>query len=280
MSATGIAAEVAAVLLEPEVGRKLDLAAALCAAAVRERRIAFDPRFERGAPARPARPCSFVIAGSLATGRRPDLRDARGRRALIHNVAHIELSAVELALLAVADFPGEEPDYYADMLRIAKEEVDHARLLLARLHELGGELGELPVDLGLWATAVRHDALPDRLAIVPRVLKAKGLDVSARLRIELRAAGDERSAAALDRVYRDEIGHVALGTKWHRAACARRGLDSERHLLELARPLAPRRAGALDRAARRAAGFTERELDGLEAGAIAAHVAAPRMART
>lgn len=260
MSATGLAAEVAAVLAEPDVERKLALAAALCARAPGS----IEPAFERGAPQRPARPASFTLTDSRSTNRRADLRDPRGRRSLIHAVAHIELSAVELALMAAADFPGEERDYYRDMLAIAAEETLHARMLLARLRELGGELGEEPLHLGLWETASRHDVLPDRLAIVPRVLEAKGLDVSAKLRRELRAAGDLASAEVLDRVYADEIGHVAVGTRWHRVACARRGLDPERHFLALARPLLPRRGGPpLDRAGRLAAGFSERELAAL-----------------
>jgi uncharacterized ferritin-like protein (DUF455 family) len=261
VNATGIAAEVAAVLSEPEVARKLALAEALCEAG---RRADLEPRFARGDPQRPARPPSWTIAGSRETPRRPDLRDPRGRRALIHSVAHIELSAVELALLAVADFPGQPREYYADMLGIAAEECAHARLLLARLRELGGELGEEPVHLGLWETATRFDGLVERLAIVPRVLEAKGLDVSA----PLRAAGDEASARCLDRVYSDEIGHVAAGTRWFRIACARAGVDAETRFVELARPFLPRRrVRALDVEGRRAAGFSERELAALTSDA-------------
>jgi uncharacterized ferritin-like protein (DUF455 family) len=259
-----VAADVAAVLAEPDVERKLALADELAARVVR---CGVEPDFERAAPRRPSRPRSFTVVDSLATTRRPDLRDPRGRRSLVHAVAHIELSAVELALLAIGDFPREPRDYYADMASVAAEEVAHARLLLSRLRELGGELGEEPVHLGLWQTAARFDALVDRLAVVPRVLEAKGLDVSAKLRVQLRAAGDERSAAALDRVYFDEIGHVAVGTRWHRVACERHGLDAERHFLALARPFTPRRARApaLDRDGRLRAGFTPRELDELAA---------------
>ena len=250
-------------LAEPEIERKLGLAAALSEAGLR---LGVEPRFEAGVSARPARPACFTVAGPLETPQRPDLRDARGRRSLIHSIAHIELSAVELALMAVADFPGEPQEYYADMLAIASEEVRHTRLLLARLRELGGELGEEPLHLGLWETAADYPDLCDRLAVVPRVLEAKGLDVSAKLRVELRAACDERSAAALDVVYRDEIGHVALGTKWHRLACVRRGLDPELHFLERARRFTPRRgARKLDLEGRRRAGFTERELTQLAA---------------
>jgi uncharacterized ferritin-like protein (DUF455 family) len=265
------------VLLEPEVERKLALAESLCE---RVLRLGAEPDFRRGAPIRPARPKSFVVTGSLETRRRPDLQDVRGRRSLIHSVAHIELSAVELALMSVADFPGQPREYYADMLQLAREECSHARLLLARLRELGGELGEEPLHLGLWETAARFTGLGDRLAIVPRVLEAKGLDVSAPLRAGLRRARDEESARCLDVVYRDEIGHVAVGTRWFRVVCAREGLDPERRFLELARPFLPRRRTvALDVAGRRAAGFSEHELAELgrdpekTADAIEAHVA-------
>lgn len=276
MSATGLAADVAAVLAEPAIERKLALATALCHAIAAGAADGAARAFERGPSRPPARPVAFTLAESLATPRRADLADSRGRRSLLHSVAHIELSAVELALLAIADFPGEEAAYYRDMARIAGEEVVHTRLLLARLRELGGELGEEPVHLGLWATAVRFPELPDRLAVVPRVLEAKGLDVSAKLRRQLRSAGDEASAAVLDRVYHDEIGHVAIGTRWHRLACARRGLDAEAHFLALARPLLPARGGApLDHDGRRAAGFTAAELAALAAASPPSRTIAP-----
>jgi uncharacterized ferritin-like protein (DUF455 family) len=163
--------------------------------------------------------------------------------------------------MSIGDFPGQPREYYADMARVAREECSHARLLLARLRELGGELGEEPLHLGLWETAARFAGLGDRLAVVPRVLEAKGLDVSAPLRTALRRAKDEESARCLDVVYRDEVGHVAVGTRWFRIVCARDGLDPERRFLELARPFLPRRRTlALDVAGRRAAGFSEREL--------------------
>ena len=257
-TATGLGAEVEAVLLEPDVERKLALGEELCDAALR---LGVEPRFTPGPPLRPARPAGFTVTGSLETNKRPDLQDPRGRRSLIHSVAHIELSAVELALMAAGDFPGEPRDYYADMLRVAREECSHARLLLARLRELGGELGEEPVHLGLWETAARFRSLDERLAIVPRVLEAKGLDVSAPLRAALRRAKDEESARCLDVVYRDEVGHVAIGTRWFRIVCARDGVDPDARFLELARPLLPRRRTLkLDLEGRRAAGFSEREL--------------------
>jgi len=104
-----------------------------------------------------------------------------------------------------------------------------------------------------------------------KMIEAKGLDVSAPLRAGLRAAGDEASARCLDRVYQDEIGHVAAGTRWFRIACARAGVDAEARFVELARPFLPRRrVRALDAAGRRAAGFSERELAALtgEAGEV------------
>jgi uncharacterized ferritin-like protein (DUF455 family) len=275
-TATGLAAVIESLLAEPDVERKLSGAESCCAALLAgDFDAAAARRFERGPPRPPARPATFRLVDSRSTPPRADLADPRGRRSLIHSVAHIELSAVELALLAIADFPGEEAAYYRDMAGIAAEEVVHARMLQQRLRELGGELGEEPLHLGLWETAARFHSLPDRLAVVPRVLEAKGLDVSAKLRGALRAAGDEASAAVLDRVYHDEIGHVAIGTRWHRLSCERRGLDPAAHFLALARPFRPVRGGApLDRAGRLAAGFTPSELDALAAPAAPAAPAA------
>jgi uncharacterized ferritin-like protein (DUF455 family) len=107
--------------------------------------------------------------------------------------------------------------------------------------------------------------LPARLAVVPRILEARGLDVSERLRDGLIRAGDPESAAILERIYRDEIGHVRTGTFWYREACAQRGIDGEAYFLEMMERFRPRRGGIgpIDRDGRRSAGFTERELEGI-----------------
>jgi len=270
MLARSVAEEVAGILAEPDVGRKLDAAAALVAAAPRV--AAQDRRDEAPpAPTPPARPAHWTVLPAMGVPERPDLQDRRGRFLLVHAVAHIEVCAVELALMAVADFPAAPAEYHRDMLRIAGEEVEHARLLERRLGELGGELGQEPVHLGLWETAHRHRDLLERLAVVPRILEAKGLDVSAKLRHRLRGVGDEASAAALDRVYRDEIGHVAVGTRWYRALCREGGVDPEAHFVALARTFQSNRPVPFDVAGRRRAGFTDREMEAVLGRPVAPH---------
>ena len=219
----------------------------------------------QGGSIRPGRPASWTIIPPGELADRPKLGSTRGRYLLLHSVAHIELSAVELALMAVADFPQQPGEYHRAMLQVAREEVIHTRMLLHRLRELGCELGSDPVHLALFETASAHSDLPARLAVVPRILEARGLDVSERLRDGLIRAGDPESAAILERIYRDEIGHVRTGTVWYREACAQRGIDGEAYFLEMMEKFRPRRGGIgpIDHDGRRSAGFTERELEGI-----------------
>jgi uncharacterized ferritin-like protein (DUF455 family) len=226
-----------------------------------------EPTPKKTSMIRPGRPASWKILAPGELVDRPKLGSARGRYLLLHSVAHIELSAVELALMAVADFPEQPVEYHRAMLDVAREEVIHTRLLLHRLRELGGELGTDPVHLGLFETASTYRDLPARLAVVPRILEARGLDVSERLRDGLERAGDAESAKILERIYRDEIGHVRVGTLWYRAVCQEQGLDGEAYFLEMIDKFRPRRGGIgpIDHAGRRAAGFSERELEGMVA---------------
>ena len=256
-----IAQTIRGIVAEADVEAKLAAAAKLAASS----ELVHAGRDSGDGPVRdrPARPAEWTILPAMQVPERPDLRDPRGRRILVHAVAHIEISAIELALLSVADFPGQPREYYADMLRVAGEEVEHARMLIERLRALGGELGEEPVHLGLWETAQEYPGLVERLAVVPRILEAKGLDVSGKLRRKLRGAGDESSAVALDRVYFDEIGHVTLGTHWYREVCSRHGLDPEAHFVELAARFRSNRPIPFDREGRIQAGFTEREMEAI-----------------
>lgn len=175
-------------------------------------------------PARPGRPC-------LMPPRDMPKRRAEGgpaaRIALLHALAHIELNAVDLASDMVARFAPTvlDPSFAADWVRVADEEATHFLLLADRLAALGAAYGDLPAHDGLWQAAfeTRHDLLA-RLAIVPLVLEARGLDVTPGLIAKLRRAGDTASADALAIVYRDEIGHVAIGRRWFEREAAARGL--------------------------------------------------------
>jgi uncharacterized ferritin-like protein (DUF455 family) len=161
-----------------------------------------------------------------------------GRTALLHALAHIELNAIDLAWDIVARFAelGLPREFFADWLGVAAEEARHFLLLSDRLAELGARYGELPAHDGLWeaATATADDVLA-RLAVVPLVLEARGLDVTPEMAVRLERAGDDRSAAILHVIYQQEIGHVAVGRIWFDRLCHAQGLAPERVFHDLVR---------------------------------------------
>jgi len=191
--------------------------------------------------------------------RRRNLAAPAGRLALIHALAHIELNAIDLGWDIVARFSGVglPRGFFDDWVAVAAEEAEHFVLLRARLGALGSEYGELPAHDGLWeAAAATAGDLLARLAVVPLVLEARGLDVAPEMIRRLEQAGDSESAALLRRIYRDEIGHVAVGARWFDHLCRERGLDPgtifqdrvRRHFTGALKP-------PFNRAARDAAGF-------------------------
>jgi uncharacterized ferritin-like protein (DUF455 family) len=196
-----------------------------------------------------------------------------GRAALVHALAHIEFNAINLALDAAHRFAGMPEAFYADWLRVADEEASHFELLNAHLATLGHgyAYGDFPAHNGLWDMALKtaHDPLV-RMALVPRVLEARGLDATPLIAGKLKAAKDMRMVEILAVIERDEIGHVAIGSQWFCWLCAARGLEPEATFRQLlidydAPPLKP----PFNLAARRQAGFSEPELAWLNAASQA-----------
>lgn len=186
-----------------------------------------------GAPDRPARPPRPELKAPREMPKRRGAGTRDSRIALLHAVAHIELNAIDLAWDIVARFasPALPRDFFDDWVAVGDDEARHFLLLSDRLEALGAAYGDLPAHDGLWRAAsdTRHDLLA-RLAIVPLVLEARGLDVTPGMiaRFEQMndpAFGDSESAAALKIIYRDEIGHVAAGRRWFEWACAQRGAE-------------------------------------------------------
>lgn len=179
-------------------------------------------------PARPARPSSPALRPPREVPRRKINRNPAGRIALLHALAHIELNAVDLAWDIVGRFQqdGQPRAFYDDWVKVADEEGKHFLMLQERLEALGGSYGDLPAHDGLWQAAETTSSdLLDRLAIVPLVLEARGLDVTPTMIEKLRAAEDQASAAVLEVIYQEEIGHVAAGKRWFDWLCTRRGLE-------------------------------------------------------
>ncbi len=154
------------------------------------------------------------------------LGSEQGRIALLHSLAHIEFNAINLALDAVLRFGSMPTAYVEDWLRVASDEGRHFMMVCARLADFGVAYGEMDAHDGLWEMARRtqHDVLV-RMALVPRILEARGLDVSPPMIEKLEAQGDQASAAILARIYTDEITHVAVGNRWFRYCCEVRDVD-------------------------------------------------------
>lgn len=180
-------------------------------------------------PARPARP-ELVPPGQVPRRR---LNGQAGRFALMHAVAHIEFNAIDLAFDMVARFSGasdfdtlDRHAFVSDWIGVGEDEARHFAMIEQRLAELGGTYGDLPAHDGLWgAAAATSDDVLARLAIAPMVLEARGLDVTPGMIEKLKSAGDRESAARLEVIYREEIGHVAAGARWFERVCGVRGLD-------------------------------------------------------
>lgn len=178
-------------------------------------------------PARPARPARPQLAPPRDMPRRRAGGTRAGRIALLHALAHIELNAIDLAWDLIARFGAPMPRaFHHDWIAVAAEEATHFALLAERLAVHAVCYGDLPAHDGLWeaAQATSGDLLA-RLALVPLVLEARGLDVTPAMIERLERAGDAASAAVLRTIYDDEIGHVASGMRWFRFEAARRGLD-------------------------------------------------------
>ena len=194
------------------------------------------------------------------------LSDPLGHAALIHAIAHIEFNAINLAWDAVYRFRDMPLEYYRDWVKVADEEARHFCLLRDHLLTLGYAYGDFDAHNGLWDMAKRTagDVLV-RMALVPRVLEARGLDVTPGMMERLRTYGDTRGVEILRVIFRDEIGHVAIGTRWFRWCCEQRGLDPLLTFRELLREyFRGDLRGPFDHVARRRAGFSEAELKLLE----------------
>ena len=212
-----------------------------------------------GLPAR----LEFVKPKQLA---RRSITSTEGLAALIHAIAHIEFNAINLALDAVYRFRGLPCQYYDDWLSVAVEEALHFQLVANHLQSIGYEYGDFPVHSGLWDMAVEtaHDVLT-RMALVPRVLEARGLDVTPGMIQRFESAGEFQFADILKIIQRDEIGHVEIGTRWFHYFCDSRGLDREAKFRQLFQQYTHSRVKLpLQREARLKAGFSNDELDYLE----------------
>jgi len=222
---------------------------------------------EGSVPGRPQKP-------ELINARHMPKRSAfnkEGLAALVHAVCHIEFNAINLALDAIWRYPGMPQKYYDDWLQVAYEESTHFELLKDLLESLNFEYGSFKAHDGLWDMCTKTaDSAIARMALVPRTLEARGLDVTPVIQKKLKQAGSPESQKAtqiLDIILRDEVGHVAIGNYWFNWLCDQKGLDPMKHYALLANEHnAPKLRPPFNLEARQRAGFSQQELRALEHG--------------
>ena len=189
------------------------------------------------APARPDKP---ALVPPHAVKRRK-LGSEAGRKALLHAVAHIEFNAIDLAADMITRFTldphikdTDRVAFIRDWSRVCGEEAKHFSMVRARLQSLGTDYGDYDAHGGLWEAAqnTAHD-IAARLAIAPMVLEARGLDVTPNMIEKLTQAGDHDSAAILQIIYDEEIGHVSIGTHWFHYVAAQQTLSPRDYFRKL-----------------------------------------------
>ena len=228
---------------------------------------AVSPVMPIGSPGRPLKP--ELVAAHKVPRRR--LGSETGRAALVHAIAHIEFNAINLALDAAYRFRGMPQQYYLDWISVAVDEARHFGLLQDRLQTLGSNYGEFPAHNGLWEMAEKTaDDCLVRMALVPRVLEARGLDVTPGMIERLRDIGDLETITALEVILAEEVRHVAIGTHWFRYCCEHAGVAPRSTFLVLLRKhYGSSLRGPFNLDARYEAGFTRDEMAALTAGLTA-----------
>ncbi|MDH5488335.1 MAG: ferritin-like domain-containing protein [Rhodospirillaceae bacterium] len=183
---------------------------------------------------RPARPAKPQLLDPARMPRRSTGKS--GRIALLHAIAHIELNAIDLAWDIILRFStGETSDempkqFFDDWVNVAKDEAEHFKILNEHLNNLGAQYGDLPAHDGLWEAAIKSDDdILARLALVPMILEARGLDTTPKTVAKLLASGDTKTAEIMQQITDDEISHVEAGVRWFEHICKIRGLEPIPH---------------------------------------------------
>ena len=213
--------------------------------------------------------CTIVAPKELRT--RKDFDTNEGLATLVHSIAHIEYSAIDLALDAVYRYPEMSNDYKRDWLEVASDEIRHYKMLDELLQDLGFKYGDFPVHCGLFdaASNTAHNIL-DRMAIVPRYFEASGLDVSPQIIKKLenkhKIPAVAKLIATLHIIYEEEIEHVLKGDRWFKYLCEKEGKEEEVYFEILERyDLLDKHRPHVNVEARKEAGFTCSEIKRLGA---------------
>jgi len=225
--------------------------------------------FESKATVKPISKTQFPDTPQLLAPKnmpRRGLNSPSGKIAFFHALAHIEFVAIYLAWDILYRFRGLPEQFYKDWLKVADEEALHFSLISEHLAKMGANYGDLPAHRGLWEHAedTAGDVL-ERLAIVPRCMEARGLDITPQMIAKFKAQGDQESVALLTRILEDEVGHVKIGSHWFKYFCEQRKVNHEEKYVELIEKLyVGKPKGPFNRELRIIAGFSNAEINWLE----------------
>jgi uncharacterized ferritin-like protein (DUF455 family) len=194
------------------------------------------------------------------------LNAPNGVAAMFHALAHIEFIAIYLAWDILYRFRGLPEQFYRDWLKVADEEAQHFALIRSHLRSFGMDYGDFPAHQGLWEHAEDTvDNLLARLAIVPRCMEARGLDVTPAMIEKFQTRNDATSVAILTRILTDEVGHVAIGSYWFKWLCQQQRVEPEQKYRDLLQQFYKGKPkGPFNKEMRIIAGFSTAELDWLE----------------
>ncbi len=198
--------------------------------------------------------------------KRRKLTTDRGKALFIHAIAHIEYSAIDLALDAAYRFKDLPKKFYDDWLSVADDEVRHFEMLERLLEEVGSFYGQLPVHKGLFEASNKTQTLHERMAVVPRYLEANGLDATPLMIEKMKALQNDTMAQkvtdVLQIILEEECDHVSKGDFWFKYACDMKGLGYESYfdVIERHYPGSFPRKKEINVQARQEAGFSCDEL--------------------
>lgn len=244
----------------------------LLTAAINEKLAGLDSVLERALckpqsfaiPMLPARDVRTVPISELRG--KPGLSTAEGQGRLLHDVANIELQAMELAFRSLVEFPEAPADFRQELAALVLSEAKHLKLCLEGLDDLGFAWGHWPIHLALWESVDAADSLLHRILIVHRYLEGSGLDAGHAIQRKLTGFNSSRVRPILDVIVREEIDHVNFGSKWFRRICKLEGQDSHVAFvsgLKYIEDRVPKRMEALYVPFRKSAGFSDEEIQTL-----------------
>lgn len=214
-------------------------------------------------PMDPARTISIIPIGQFPP--RPGLQSPQGQIRLLHDLANIELQAMELGLRTLIEFPNSPIAFREQLGKIVLEEASHLKLCLNLIEELGGRWGDWPIHLGLWSAVATSDTLLERVFIVHRYLESSGLDAGERLMERLSGVRDKRMDRVVRKIVDDEIAHVAFGSQWYFEFCRLHNVDAFSFYQEATRVLVGQhpRKEYISEILRQKAGYSRREIEEL-----------------